>query len=353
MHSFPTVRNCREDPTMNPRPSRTPRSFQRILLACSLVLSASAGAQTATAPPPATAGAPMKLVIAFPPGGALDSLARAVAEEVRASTGEAVIVENRPGASTRIAIDAVRTAPPDGKTVLLAASAPFIIFPMTYRKLSYDVDRDFVPVAHLVDVPTVVSTGPGRPYKDMRQYLDWVRAHPSQASVGLTNLGGALHFAVLALAKSSGVPLTPVAYKGGAPLATDLVGGHIPLATDALASQIELHKAGKLRILGVSGTRRNRALPDVPTIRESGIDAFDHANASYSAYVPAGTPRPVVERLERALIEAVKAPKVQEQLARIGLEPTGLPGAELQRRLQAERAFWKPVVEASGFRMED
>lgn len=340
---------------MNLRLLPGPRFFQRILLACSVGLSASAGAQGSATPAPAAApsGGPMKLVIAFPPGGALDSLARALAQQVSASTGEAVIVENRPGASTRIAIDAVRTAPPDGKTVLLAASAPFVIFPMTYRKLSYDVDRDFVPVAHLVDVPTVVSTGPGRPYQDMRQYLAWVRANPSQGSVGMTNLGGALHFAVLALAKSSGVPLTPVAYKGGAPLATDLVGGHIPLATDALASQIELHKAGKLRILGVSGTRRNRALPDVPTIRESGIDAFDHANASYSAYLPAGTPRPVVERIERTLIEAVKAPRVQEQLARIGLDVTGLPGAEVQRRLQAERAFWKPVVEASGFRNED
>lgn len=334
---------------------RAPRPLQALLLACSVWFSASAWGQSTAAPAPAAApsGAPLKLVIAFPPGGALDSLARALAEEMRASAGETVIVENRPGASTRIAIDAVRTAAPNGRTMLLAASAPFVIFPMTYQRLSYDVERDFVPVAHLVDVPTVVSTGPGRPYQTLAQYRDWVRANPSQGSVGLTNLGGALHFAVLAMGKSIGVPLTPVAYKGGAPLATDLMGGHIPLATDALASQIELHKAGKLRILGVSGTRRNRALPDVPTVREAGVEGFDHANASYSAYLPAGTPRPVVERMEKILIAALHAPKVQAQLARIGLEPTGMPGAELQRLLRAERAFWKPVVEASGFRTQE
>jgi tripartite-type tricarboxylate transporter receptor subunit TctC len=155
------------------------------------------------------------------------------------------------------------------------------------------------------------------------------------------------------MGKSVGVPLNPVAYKGGAPLVTDLIGGHIPLSTDALGSQLELQRAGKVRILAVSGTRRIASLPDVPTAREAGIDAFDHANASYSAFVPAGTPPQVVQRLERAFVAAMQRPEVRNQMTRVGLEATGLPGAAVSRALRTEREFWRPVVQASGFRSEE
>jgi len=300
------------------------------------------------------ASEPLRLIVGFPPGGALDTLARAVAEQLRLGGEEQVLVENKPGASSRLSIEYVKRAAPNGRTVLLASSAPFVIFPMTYRQpLGYDLQRDFVPVAHLVEVPTVVSTGAERPYKTIQEYVSWVKAHPSEGTVGMANLGGALHFATLAMSRSIGVPLKPVAYKGGAPLATDLAGGHVPLGTDALASQLQLHRGGKLRILAVSGTRRNEALPDVPTMREAGIDGFDHANASYSAFVPAGTPPEVVKRLEQALIAAVQQPQVKALLSRAGLEATGLPGAKLGRMLEAERAYWQPVVQASGFHNED
>jgi tripartite-type tricarboxylate transporter receptor subunit TctC len=296
---------------------------------------------------------PLRLIVGFPPGGALDTLARVLAEQLRLGGEETVIVENRPGAATRISIDYVKRSPPNGRTVLLSSNAPLVIFPMTYRQLAYDVQRDFIPVAHLAEVPTVISTGADRPYKTLQEYVAWVRANPSQASVGLTSLGGLLHFAVLGWGKSAGVELKPVPYKGGAPLVTDLIGGHVALSTDALASQLELHRAGKLRILAVSGTRRASALPDVPTTREAGIDAFDHANASYSAFVPAGTPPEVVQRLERAFVAAMQQAQVRNAVAHAGLEATGLPGAAVTRTLNEEREFWRPVVQASGFRSED
>jgi tripartite-type tricarboxylate transporter receptor subunit TctC len=125
------------------------------------------------------------------------------------------------------------------------------------------------------------------------------------------------------------------------------------LSTDALASQLELHRAGKVRILAVSGTRRNASLPDVPTAREAGIDAFDHANASYSAFVPAGTPAEVVARLERAFVAAMQQPQVRNLMTRTGLEATGLPGAMVSRTLSEERAYWRPLVQASGFRSDE
>jgi tripartite-type tricarboxylate transporter receptor subunit TctC len=317
-------------------------------------LAAALAACSAAMPTQALAAEPLRLVVGFAPGGALDTLARLLAEQLRQAGEEQVLVENKPGASTRLSIQYVKAAPANGRTVLLSSSAPLVIFPMTYRQpLGYDLQQDFIPVAHLVEVPTVVSTGMDRPYKTIQEYVSWVKTHPTQASVGMTNLGGALHFATLGMARSIGVPLQPVAYKGGAPLSTDLIGGHIPLGTDALASQLELHRAGKLRILAVSGTRRNAALPDVPTLREAGIDGFDYANASFSAFVPAGTSPDVVKRLEQALVAAVQQPEVKSQLARAGLDATGLPGATLARMLETERAFWQPIVQASGFRNDE
>lgn len=300
--------------------SHFPRRRYVVGIACALALTS--GFIQAQEKPP------LKLVVGFPPGGALDALARAIAEQLRTSTGEVVVVENRPGAATRIAIDSVKRSPADGRTVLLGSSAPFVLFPMTYKSLDYDIDRDFLPVAHLVDVPTVISTASGGPYQTMAQYTTWVKAQPGRGSVGLTNLGGALHFSILALGAAIGTQLTPVPYKGGAALVTDLVGGHVPLGTDALASQLELHRSGKVRILAVSGTERDRALPDVPTLKEGGIDAFAHANAWYGAFVPAGTPKATVQALEKALIAAVQQPQVRSQLQRAGLESTGL-NAEL------------------------
>lgn len=330
------------------------RSFLSMLWVAALAAVAAGPAQ-AQSPASASAanGNPLRLVVGFPPGGALDTLARALAEQLRAAGEEQVLVENRPGASSRISIEHVKRSAPNGRTVLLSSNAPLILFPMTYRQLAYDVDRDFIPVAHLAEVPTVISAGADRPYKTLQEYVAWVRANPAQGSVGLTNLGGFLHFATLGMGKSVGVALKPVAYKGGAPLVTDVIGGHIPLSTDALGSQLELHRAGKLRILAVSGTRRNASLPDVPTAREAGIDAFDHANASFSAFVPAGTPPEAVQRLERAFIAAMQRPEVKTQMTRAGLEATGRPGAAVSRALNAEREFWRPLVQASGFRSED
>ncbi|WPH17047.1 tripartite tricarboxylate transporter substrate-binding protein [Variovorax paradoxus] len=311
------------------------------------------GASITLAGAAAHADAPIRLVIGFPPGGALDSLARSLAEDMRTTLKEPVLVENRPGASTRISIEAVKAARPDGRTILLGSTPPFVLFPMTYARLNYDVDKDFIPVAHLAIVPSVLSAGAGQPFKTVPEYVAWIKKNPAGASVGLTNLGGGLHFSVLQLSKAIGVPLAPVTYKGGAPLATDLVGGHVPLSADALASQLELHRAGKLRVLGVAGTRRLSWLPDVPTIKESGYDAFDRANAAYAAFVPAGTPKDMAARLEAALLAAMRNPQVRAQVDRMGLEPTGLPGAEVTRIMNEDRAYWRPIVKASGFRSED
>lgn len=333
--------------------NRLNHGFSKRAFAFAILGSALACAHAQSTKPGGASTEPLRLVVGFAPGGPLDMLARAVAEQLRRSTGQTVLVDNRPGASTRLSIDYVKRAPPDGNTVLLASSAPFVIFPMTYKKLNYDVERDFIPVAHLVEFPSVISTGATKPYKTLPQYIEWVKGHPAEGWVGLTSLGGGLHFSILAMSKEIGVPLNPVPYKGGAPLATDIIGGQIPIGTDGLGSQLELHRGGRVRILAVSGTQRNKLLPDIPTVREAGIKGFDHASFSYSAYVPAGTPPAVLKRLESALIAAVNDRKVHAQLVSIGLEPTGLDGTSVRKQLRAELAFWRPIVQASGFKNEE
>jgi len=331
----------------------TSTSIPRLAAATLLVFLAVFALPVSAQPPAAAPAVPLRLIVGFPPGGALDMLARAVAEQLRAAGEAQVLVENKPGASTRISIDHVRTAAPNGRTVLLSSNAPLVIFPMTYRSLTYDVDRDFIPVAHLAEVPTVISAAADQPYRSLRDYIAWARENPTRATVGLTSLGGALHFAVLGTASELGIPLTPVPYKGGAAIVTDLIGGHVSLSTDALASQLALHRSGRVRILAVSGTKRLAALPDVPTASEAGVKAFDHANAAYGAYVPAGTPPDVVRKLESALMAAVRSPQVKEALNRGGLVATGLPGKDLGRILEEERRSWRPIVQASGFRSEE
>jgi len=333
--------------------NRLNHGFSKWAFAFTIFSGALAGVHAQSSPPGGASTEPLRLVVGFAPGGALDTLARAMAEQLRKSTGQPVLVDNRPGASTRLAIDYVKRAPPDGNTVLLASSAPFVIFPMTYKKVNYDVERDFAPVAHLVEFPSVISAGAGQPYKTLPQYVEWLRRHPKDGWVGLTSLGGGLHFSILAMSKEVGVPMDPIPYKGGSPLATDIISGQIPIGTDALASQLELHRGGKVRILAVSGTRRNRLLPDIPTVKEAGINGFDHASFSYSAYVPANTPPAVIKRLERALVDAVKERRVYAQLMSMGLEPTGLDGATVRKQLRAELAFWRPIVQASGFKSEE
>ncbi|GEQ77842.1 hypothetical protein CTTA_4847 [Comamonas testosteroni] len=311
----------------------------------------------AIAPGVAVAGeadaTPTRIVIGFAPGGALDVLARSIADKLRVSLGGTVLVENKTGASTRLAVEAVKRAAPDGKTILLSPAPPFVLFPMTYARPGYDPDKDFIPVAHLADVPLVASTSVNQPFKTMPEYVSWVRNHPETAGVGMASMGGTIHFGTLVMSKSLNLPLTPTAYRGASMMVTDVMGGSLPIGIDAIASQVGLQKSGKLRFLGVTGTKRSTLLPDVPTLKEVGIPGFDMASGWYSAFVPAGTPAATVSRLEKALIEAVKDPGLRAKMAVAGMEITGLPGSEAGKIIQTQRAQWKPIVESSGFIAND
>ncbi|MGY2490779.1 tripartite tricarboxylate transporter substrate-binding protein [Cupriavidus sp. CP313] len=319
-------------------------------LAAALALALGAGAIPAAA---ASGDVPTRIVIGFAAGGGLDILARTLAEKLRVSLDAPVLVENRPGASARLALENVMRAPPDGKTVLISPVAPITIFPLTYKRLPYDPDKDLVPVAYLADVPLVASAGVNQPYRTMQEYLAWVKRQPGKGGVGLVTLGGSIHFGVLSLSKAIGVPLLPTAYRGAVMMLTDEIGGTLPLGIDAVAGQMELYRAGKIRFLGVTGTRRSALLPDVPTLAEAGAPGFEAASGWYAAFVPAGTQPATVARIEKALLDAVKDPAVREKMSALGMEMNGKSGEALRNLIQVQRAQWKPVVEASGFTASD
>lgn len=330
------------------------RPIRRRFLLHAVALSACAAA-VATLPRPAAAedDTPMRIIVGYAPGGAADSLARIYAEQLRQDGHGTVIVENRPGASARLALDYVKRARPDGKTVFIGPSPLFTIFPLTYRKLSYDADKDLVPAALLTEVPTVVAAGVHQPYRNMKEYLAWARQNPSKASLGLATIGSAGHLGAVALGKATGTQITPVAYRGASPMLVDVVGGNVSIGWDAVASMMQLYKGGKLQFLGVSGTRRAKALPEVPTLKEQGFDQFEFATSWYGAFLPAGTPPEVVASVGKMFVAASGNATTAAKLEALGLEVDAKPGSEAQRRIKAERAAWKPIVEATGFVAED
>jgi tripartite-type tricarboxylate transporter receptor subunit TctC len=290
----------------------------------------------------------VRLLGGYPPGGTTDLIARLLADRLKVSLGTTVIVDNRPGAGGRIAAEVLRNSPADGRTVLVTPGSVTVIAPLTFRQLRYDPALDFQPAAHIANAQLALSTGAGSPYKTLPEFIAWLRQHPERASFGTSAAGSQLHFLGLMFAKAVRVDMTHIPYKGGAALITDEIGGQIPAGIDALSDTYEFHKAGKIRILATSGATRSPYAPDVPTFRELGYPGIE-GMAWFGAYMHAKTPKPLVDQIGRAIVDAVKQPEIRGKLLKTGIEPTGLDAGAFAAVIAADRARWKPVVDASGF----
>ncbi len=320
--------------------SLTKRIFLGLCIgACML---GSAAAQTGERP-----GGPIKLLVGFPPGGTGDIIARVVAEKLAVSLGTTVVVENKPGAGGRIAAEAMKNAPADGHTVLITPLATMVIAPLTFSKLPFNPEVDFVPVAQLAKFQLALATGANAPYKNLSEFVAWLKENPKQASFGTSAAGSPLHFLGLMFGQAIKVDMTHVPYQGGAPLATDLIGGQVPSGIDQFP--LDLYKSGKLRLLATSGASRSAFTPDIPTFKEQGYTAVE-AEGWFGAYMHAKTPAPIVQALSEALAAAARMPDVKQKFEQSGLEATGIKSAEFTALVAADRARWKPVIEASGFR---
>lgn len=292
----------------------------------------------------------LKILVGFPPGGSVDVIARLLADKLRVSLGQNVIVDNKPGAGGRVALGELKKAAPDGQTVVLSPSGALVIQPWLFANLGYDPVKDFTAISRVTTFDFAVTAGPGAPAGDLKAVMAWMKANPAKANYATSGAGTVPHFAGLLLGQAAGVPMTHVAYRGGAPAAQDLIGGQVPLMVDTASETIEHHKAGKVRILAVTGDARSRALPDVPTLKESGINIA--ADAFFGLYGPAGMAPDVVARLDRAVADALKAPDVQDKVYGFGLVPNHASAAALSATQAEHLKRWEAPIKASGFKAE-
>ncbi len=291
-----------------------------------------------------------KIWVGFPPGGSADVIARLLADRLKASLGQNVLVDNKPGAAGRLILGELKRMPPDGQNLVLSPSGAMVIAPHLYPTLPYDPIKDFTPVSRIVTFDFAVTAGPGAPAGDLKTVLAWMKANPAKANYATSGAGTVPHFAGMLLSQAAGVPLTHIAYKGGAPAAQDLIGGQVPLMVDTASETLEHHKAGRVRILAVTGEQRSRALPDVPTLREQGINST--ADAFFGLYGPPGMPADLVARIDRAVADALKAPDIQERIYGFGLVPNHAPGPQLAATQAEHLKKWESPIKASGFKAE-
>ena len=305
------------------------------------VLTVCGGTALAQTPWPAKQ---IRMVIPFPPGGPTDILGRIVAQQLSINLGQPVVVENKPGASGMIGAEQVAKSPPDGYTLLVNASI-HVINPSLYKKPPYDAIRDFVPVSLIADVPLVLVAAPSLGLSTVADVIAAAKAKP----INFASSGNAAapHLAGEAFKIATGVPMQHVPYKGSGPALTDVMGGQTELMFDSMPSSIGHIKAGKLRAIAVTTAKRTAALPDVPTIAESGIAGFD-ISTWYGVWAPAGTPKEIVARVSSEIAKIVRMPQVRERLEGLGATAVGNTPEEFAAYTQSELAKWGKIVKASG-----
>ena len=297
----------------------------------------------------AQSGPLTKIVFPFAAGGSGDLITRLVAEHLRPLLDRSVIVENRTGGDGLIAIKSVMNAAPDGTTILITTGPTMYLLPMVEEKPSFDHAKDFVPVSLLGRFEFSIVTGPGTGVNDFAALVAWLKANPAKASYGVPSNGTIPHFAGRRLEAALGIPMTRVPYRGGAAVVKDLVGGHLPFAVVTVSDAVSQHQAGAVRILSVASATRSPFLPEVPTLRESGVDLV--ADAWYGMWLPAGSSQEFVRRLSAAVITVLGKSEVKDRLLAVGLIPVGSTPEALAQELAANTAFWQPVVKATGYKI--
>jgi tripartite-type tricarboxylate transporter receptor subunit TctC len=291
---------------------------------------------------------PLRLLVPMPPGAALDLVARVAADRIRVSTGRVVVTENMGGAAGHIAAELLKKSAPDGNTVMIVPMAMISLHPHTYKTLRYDPFTDFAAVAQVAQGQIVFAVHAAVPAATLADYLALVKKDPNRGNYGSPSAGGSLpHFFVITMAGIAGVEMTHVPYKGSAPMSQALARGEISAGITGLQDLGRLAKAGQVRLLAVAGAKRSLHFPQVPTLRESGFD-LDGAGW-YGLYAPAKTPTALVERLSKAVIDAVGSKEMAARLQELMLEPTGLGAADMERIARRDYERWGPVVKAAGF----
>ena len=289
---------------------------------------------------------PVKVVVPFSPGGAVDGPMRIIAQELAKRWGVGVIVENKPGAGATIGTELVAKAAPDGYTLLLASQTNAISASL-YNKLPFDPIEDFAPISLIGREPGVLVVNPALPVHSFKEFVAYVKERPGQVDYASSGNGSGQHLFMALLASMTGMKLVHVPYKGSGQATTDLLGGQVPVSIPGTAGMVGHIKAGKLRALAVTGATRSPQLPDVPTVIESGLPGYE-AYVWMGLLAPKGTPAPVVDKIYRDVVAVLATDEVKTYMATAGIEIVGSTPAEFARFFRAERDRWAKVVRDTG-----
>jgi tripartite-type tricarboxylate transporter receptor subunit TctC len=317
-----------------------------ILIACGLVMLP--GVVTAQNYP----SRPVKIVVPFPAGGSNDSVARVIAQKLsERNNGQTVFVENRGGAGGNIGAEAVANSDPDGYTLLLTAPPPLTINAALYRDLRYDPLTAFAPVGLIASVPIVLAVHPSTGIKSVSELIALAKAKPGTLFFGSSGNGSTNHLAGELLKSMTGIDIVHVPYKGAAPAMNDLVAGHIPMMFDNIPAVLPQVRGKSINAIAVAGSKRASALPDVPTVAESGVPGFE-ASAWFGLVAPAKTPASVLAKLEGDIEAVLKMPDVQKRFDELGAEPGTVSGAAFGKFLADETAKWTKIIRESGAKVD-
>ena len=289
---------------------------------------------------------PVRVIVPFSPGGAVDGPMRVIAQELGKRWGQQVVVENKPGAGATIGSEMVAKAAPDGYTLLLASQTNAISATL-YTKLPFDPVEDFTPITLIGREPGVIVVNPAFPPKTFQEFVAYVKARPGQVDYASSGNGSGQHLFMALLASQTGMQLTHVPYKGSGQATTDLLGGQIMVSIPGSAGMVGHIRAGKLRPLAVTGSTRSPQLPDVPTVMESGVPGYE-AYVWMGLLAPKGTPAAIVEKIQRDVAAALQTNEVRGYMATAGIEIVGSTPAEFGAFFRAERAQWAKVVRETG-----
>lgn len=303
---------------------------------------------------PAYPTKPIRLIVPYPAGGPLDTAARALAEQVRTTLG-VIVVENRPGAGGNLGVDQVAKSPADGYMLVIGAVATHAVSPWLFRKLPYDPVKDFVPITLIAHVPNVLVITPERAAQlniaSARDFVEYLRKHPGQLNYASGGNGSAGHMAGELLKSQAAVSAVHIPYAGAGPAQLGLLAGQTDFMFDNLASALAQIRAGKLKALAVTTSQRAAGLPEVPTMAESGLQGFD-VSTWFGVFAPAGTPAPVVARLNETMTVALRTPEMRERLAKMGADAAPLSSAQFAELVRAELSKYEKVVKFSGARVD-
>ena len=321
--------------------------MKRFVLVFALVLLAVPALACAQAYP----ARPIRIVVPYPPGGTSDILARSVGDKLGAALGQPIVVDNKPGANGNVGADFVAKAAPDGYTLLLADIGALAISPSVYPTLPFDPARDFAPVSLVAYSPHILVVNPGVPAQSVQELVALAKAKPGKLNFAISGVGGAPHLAGVEFALRTGVKWEYIPYKGGSQAIADVAGGQADVTLNGMLATYPLVKGGKLRLLGVSSAQRMSAIPDVPTIAESGLPGFE--TGSWQGVVaPAGTPREVVARLNTEIGRILGAPEMREKLGVQGAEVRTNTPEQFGSFIRAEMARWAKVVKDANVKVE-